>query len=504
MPKRGRSRHSSASESSTSSRRSPSSSSSSTSSVRGGRNKDRKRRKDNTSEQNGGGHRRVARVASELAPTKGSEADADDTGRVEEVMHEIESLKDIIRDLKKKRAETLAAEGRQKIDQRIEVLKEMITSREKELIGEMELEFSNEGKQTSKESEFGHPEETKDPPVDKSEDGVALFQEMHKEVASLKCMLKERRQLLAQEGDAAARLAVGKEVDVLKDMLRERKTAVVIRQDESREMARETGKAKERSAVQDVRPSLPDGVGVQSEKEQVEHAYLVPPLGKKVPPCDLPVWCAVPNVDDIKVDVVLVRHTVATSKTKRVDFGRRSWVLLGRRYSGVGGAEVDIGLASQRASRNHALLLRNWLGQVFLMDLRSSHGTFLDKKRLPPHVPFQWKVGAVVFFADDGVERFEMQAKALDSSNAAAPDADEGKATRASAWLTEAVGAAAAKAKDLTAASAAARSAAAPQNARTSQRSSTHGKKATDSAELYPDTWDVPADGLSSFYSWRP
>merc|ERR1712187_640922 len=100
----------------------------------------------------------------------------------------------------------------------------------------------------------------------------------------------------------------------------------------------------------------------------------------------------------------------------RVWLGKRSWILLGRRLSPAeasieGTPEPDIGLGTKRASRLHAVILRNERGQVFLMDLGSSHGSFLGNKKLPAKRPCEWRAGVVAYFADKTIETFEWWAE---------------------------------------------------------------------------------------------
>merc|ERR1712183_586348 len=109
----------------------------------------------------------------------------------------------------------------------------------------------------------------------------------------------------------------------------------------------------------------------RKEMEAAEPHTLAP--ADVEPPIDLPLWCVVPRRQDIAQEVELVRLSAGQNAVlKRVWLGRRSWALLGRRqppeHMPKGARQPDIGLAAERASRSHAMLLRNWLGQVFLLD----------------------------------------------------------------------------------------------------------------------------------------
>ncbi|CAE8617055.1 unnamed protein product, partial [Polarella glacialis] len=50
------------------------------------------------------------------------------------------------------------------------------------------------------------------------------------------------------------------------------------------------------------------------------------------------------------------------------------------------------------ASRMHAAVLQDVEGKRFLVDLKSTHGTFLDSKRLKPHSPVEWPAGVDAHF----------------------------------------------------------------------------------------------------------
>lgn len=144
----------------------------------------------------------------------------------------------------------------------------------------------------------------------------------------------------------------------------------------------------------------------------VDKATVLLPVGSKEPPCNLPIWCVMPNPRDIVTPLEIVRKTKGSSAPpKRLVLGRRSWALFGRRLppnTPGAVAEPDIGLAAERSSRSHAVVLQNWLGQLFLQDLATTNGTFLNGVRLKPNETAEWKIGTKVFFADDSLETFEV------------------------------------------------------------------------------------------------
>jgi len=140
------------------------------------------------------------------------------------------------------------------------------------------------------------------------------------------------------------------------------------------------------------------------------------------------------------------------------------------------------------------------------------HGTFLDSKRLPEHVPCRWKVDSVAHFADPKAESFRLdRVHAIKSKEALAtqtsaqePPAKEERHGNANAAPGN------------------------PQQGTNFKNPVLTGVKATTklnqisrkmveevplqsiqqasnpNASLYPGDWDVPADGLSSFFRWNP
>eukprot|EP00933_Yihiella_yeosuensis_P004452 TRINITY_DN108819_c0_g1_i1.p1 TRINITY_DN108819_c0_g1~~TRINITY_DN108819_c0_g1_i1.p1 ORF type:complete len:424 (-),score=88.61 TRINITY_DN108819_c0_g1_i1:139-1383(-) len=62
------------------------------------------------------------------------------------------------------------------------------------------------------------------------------------------------------------------------------------------------------------------------------------------------------------------------------------------------GDTSDIQLKGDLASRLHAAVLQDADGQRFLVDLKSTHGTFLSSKRLKAHDPVPWPEGTSAHF----------------------------------------------------------------------------------------------------------
>ncbi len=60
--------------------------------------------------------------------------------------------------------------------------------------------------------------------------------------------------------------------------------------------------------------------------------------------------------------------------------------------------QCDIALAHQSISRQHAAIVHDRAGNVQLLDLGSTHGTFAGGRRLEQHVPLILKEGDVLTF----------------------------------------------------------------------------------------------------------
>merc|ERR1712129_121161 len=259
------------------------------------------------------------------------------------------------------------------------------------------------------------------------------------EAENLREMLAERQEQLAQEESGPKREEIEKDVAILTGWLRSKERELVERdkmqlkerlkeveletkkrqeQLEASRMAHEAAKqaevekqaAAEAAAEPPVKPSNCTASSSTAVASKAMDVVTLPPVGGRVPPCNLPLWCVIPNPDDIVTHVEILRRAKTnSSNTKRLLLGRRSWILLGRRQQPpVSGPDPDIGLASPRASRSHALLLRNWQGQIFLLDLGSPNGSFLGDKKLPAKRPCEWKIGVTAYFADANREVFEL------------------------------------------------------------------------------------------------
>ena len=100
-----------------------------------------------------------------------------------------------------------------------------------------------------------------------------------------------------------------------------------------------------------------------------------------------PEWCAPPKAANFQL---LVWRGAALVET--VPLGCRAFLLAGRLQ------ECEIVLEHASASRQHAVVLQHRSGAIYVLDLGSAHGTFLDGRRLPPREPAHWPEGGALVF----------------------------------------------------------------------------------------------------------
>lgn len=97
-----------------------------------------------------------------------------------------------------------------------------------------------------------------------------------------------------------------------------------------------------------------------------------------------PKWCQVPTSARPQTLHAVVGESI--SGTALATLADKAVYTIGRADSGV-----DVRLRGELASRMHAAICQDAEGRKFLVDLRSTHGTFLGGKRLEPHVPVRWQ-----------------------------------------------------------------------------------------------------------------
>ncbi|CAJ1375102.1 unnamed protein product [Effrenium voratum] len=103
-----------------------------------------------------------------------------------------------------------------------------------------------------------------------------------------------------------------------------------------------------------------------------------------------PKWCCPPRSPERQKRPVRVLGTQEAA---------RSWELLEKAVYLVGRHEsADFRLQGELVSRSHAAVLQDAEGQRFLVDLKSTHGTFLDSARLRSHEPTPWREGQMASF----------------------------------------------------------------------------------------------------------
>lgn len=100
-----------------------------------------------------------------------------------------------------------------------------------------------------------------------------------------------------------------------------------------------------------------------------------------------PKWCCVPQ-DWEKHARTFVWVDNSDGKGSRSDYSISSKAV----YT-IGRDNSDVQLKGTQASRLHAAILLDGEGRKFLVDLKSTHGTFLGDQRLAPNMPVRWTTG---------------------------------------------------------------------------------------------------------------
>ena len=98
-----------------------------------------------------------------------------------------------------------------------------------------------------------------------------------------------------------------------------------------------------------------------------------------------PVWSAAPKSS---FSFEVVKDGVPL---EALDLSQRPHYVLGRHSS-----TADLVLAHPSVSRQHAVIQHRDTGEIYVMDLGSTHGTFMNKKRLEPHAYVPLRIGATV------------------------------------------------------------------------------------------------------------
>lgn len=109
------------------------------------------------------------------------------------------------------------------------------------------------------------------------------------------------------------------------------------------------------------------------------------PMSGKFQP---PKWCCTPKDAENHIrKLCWVASEGGPAQRVEHSIGSKAFYTLGRDET------ADVRLVSELASRLHAAILLDGEGRKFLVDLKSTHGTFLNGQRLTPHKPVKWSTG---------------------------------------------------------------------------------------------------------------
>jgi len=109
-----------------------------------------------------------------------------------------------------------------------------------------------------------------------------------------------------------------------------------------------------------------------------------------------PKWCRVPRDPARRKQVLsFIRQDSsggAATPQPVIEVSDKAIYTIGR------GDTVDVRLRGDLASRLHAAVLQDAEGHKYLVDLKSTHGSFVDAKRLTPYTPVKWGAGVTASF----------------------------------------------------------------------------------------------------------
>jgi len=108
-----------------------------------------------------------------------------------------------------------------------------------------------------------------------------------------------------------------------------------------------------------------------------------------------PRWCRTPKDPSMRRQELMFVREESNSSTQPVvaaEISEKPVYTIGRNE------KADARLRGDLASRMHAAVLQDDEGSKFLVDLKSTHGTYLGAKRLVPHVPVKWETGTTASF----------------------------------------------------------------------------------------------------------
>jgi len=105
-----------------------------------------------------------------------------------------------------------------------------------------------------------------------------------------------------------------------------------------------------------------------------------------------PKWCSVPKDWEKHARQLTWVGSAEEGAKEQHSIGSKAVYTIGRDDS------ADVRLSGELASRIHAAILLDGEGRKFLVDLKSTHGTFLGSTRLTPNKPVRWPTGEQASF----------------------------------------------------------------------------------------------------------
>ncbi|KAJ1495004.1 hypothetical protein T484DRAFT_2272085 [Baffinella frigidus] len=146
-------------------------------------------------------------------------------------------------------------------------------------------------------------------------------------------------------------------------------------------------------------------------------------MGSTEPP-KIPTWASTPPDDSFELESLLPEGP------QTIKLGTRSHLILGRSST-----DATITLKCPTASRVHALLVYNGEdGVVYVIDLKSAHGTFVDGAKIKEYHPTPLKLSQDLRFGnEDGGAKFRVKgvpSRKRKSEGSSRDGADDGKAKK--------------------------------------------------------------------------
>jgi len=122
--------------------------------------------------------------------------------------------------------------------------------------------------------------------------------------------------------------------------------------------------------------------------EELKSTITPPVVEDKVQPFQVPDWAADPFYVGAHLEVFK-----NDAKIETLPLGAKKYTVFGRNDE-----VCDVVIDHPSASRKHAAIVHHTSGKVYLIDLQSGHGTFVDDTRLKPHTPISLKEGTTIRF----------------------------------------------------------------------------------------------------------